>query len=298
MSGITLDQFRVFAAIVDKGSFSEASRYLNKTQSAVTYAIQKLESQTGLPLFDRENYRPTLTQAGQSLLPHARKILADLSDYQRQAERIGSGLEADLRMAISQFVPIDGVLTALGLFHQAFPSVRVTILTLTLQSTEALDNGSIDLAIIPELIPLGPEYAGRNCGVAPIVAVAAPDHPLAQIAGRISLDQMQMHTQIMATSRSASPLKRDYARQSLNVWRVNDLETKRRLILSGVGWGSVPEYLAAEDLKAGRLVALDPEEWDGRDRMPVLNIIVAHRRDHILGPAGQWLFEQIGRSMA
>ncbi len=258
MSGITLDQFRVFAAIVDKGSFSEASSYLNKTQSAVTYAIQKLEAQTGQALFDRENYRPTLTQAGQS--PAAACAQDSRRPFRLPAARRAHWLRAGSGLAHGNqpIRAIDGVLTALKLFQQTFPSVRVTILTLTLQSTEALDNGSIDLAVIPELIPLGPEYAGRNCGVAPIIAVAAPDHPLAQSPGRISLDQMQMHTQIMASSRSASPLKRDYARQSLNVWRVNDVEIKRRLIVSGVGWGSLPEYLAAEDLRAGRLVALDP----------------------------------------
>ena len=91
MSAITLDQFRVFVTIVDTGSFAAAARQLNRTQSAVTYTVQKLEEQTGLDLFDRSSYRPTLTTAGQSLLPHARQIVQNVADYQRHADGIARG---------------------------------------------------------------------------------------------------------------------------------------------------------------------------------------------------------------
>lgn len=63
MSPLTLDQIQVFLAVVDEGSFTKAATRLNRARSAVTYAIQKLEAQIGLPLFDRIAYRPTLTEA-------------------------------------------------------------------------------------------------------------------------------------------------------------------------------------------------------------------------------------------
>jgi hypothetical protein len=53
MDALSLDQFAVFAAIAEEGSFAAAARRLNRAQSAITYAIQKLEDQTGVPLFDR-----------------------------------------------------------------------------------------------------------------------------------------------------------------------------------------------------------------------------------------------------
>ena len=64
MDGLTLDQIRLFLAVVDEGSFSRAAKSLRRAQSAVTYGVQKLEAQIGLPLFDRATYRPTLTEAG------------------------------------------------------------------------------------------------------------------------------------------------------------------------------------------------------------------------------------------
>lgn len=101
MSAITLDQFKVFVAIVDQGGFAAAARELSRTQSAITYTMRKLEEQTGLALFDRTHYRPTLTDAGQSLLPHARKVLDDVSDYRLHAEGIAQGVEPSLVIAVT-----------------------------------------------------------------------------------------------------------------------------------------------------------------------------------------------------
>ncbi|MEO6839946.1 MAG: LysR family transcriptional regulator, partial [Bradyrhizobium sp.] len=61
LDSLTLDQIRLFLAIADTGSFSKAAKQLTRAQSAVTYGIQKLEAQFGIPLFDRTTYRPALT---------------------------------------------------------------------------------------------------------------------------------------------------------------------------------------------------------------------------------------------
>jgi DNA-binding MarR family transcriptional regulator len=50
LDSLTLDQIRLFLAVADAGSFSKAARQLNRAQSAVTYGIQKLEAQFGIPL--------------------------------------------------------------------------------------------------------------------------------------------------------------------------------------------------------------------------------------------------------
>ena len=58
-NGLTLDQFLVFTFVAEDGSFSATARRMNRAQSAVTYAIQKLEDQLGVLLFDRSAY-PTV----------------------------------------------------------------------------------------------------------------------------------------------------------------------------------------------------------------------------------------------
>ncbi|WP_019644271.1 LysR family transcriptional regulator [Novispirillum itersonii] len=293
MSAITLDQFRVFVTIVDTGSFAAAARQLNRTQSAVTYTVQKLEEQTGLDLFDRSSYRPTLTTAGQSLLPHARQIVQNVADYQRHADGIARGLEAVLRIAVTQFAPMTPLLTVLRQFQARFPTVRVALTTMTVQSTEGLDSDAVDLALLPEFVPLGEEYTRRTCASVRMVAVAAPDHPLCRVCGPLTSEVMQQYPQVVTAGRNAPSLRRSYAVRALNYWQADDMEAKHRMILAGLGWGGMPEFRVRDDLLAGRLTALSPTEWDGLDHLPVLPIVLACRRDRPPGPAGAWLMDSL-----
>jgi DNA-binding transcriptional LysR family regulator len=79
------EQILVFLAVVDQGSFSAAARHLQRAQSAVTYAIQQLESDLGVALFDRSGRRPLLTPAGNALVGNARRVARELSSIQRRA---------------------------------------------------------------------------------------------------------------------------------------------------------------------------------------------------------------------
>ncbi|MEO8530666.1 MAG: LysR family transcriptional regulator, partial [Deltaproteobacteria bacterium] len=75
----TLEQLHVFLTVVEKGSFSAAARTLNRAQSVVSYTIANLEAQLGVTLFRRVGTkRPELTEAGQSVLEDARRMVADL----------------------------------------------------------------------------------------------------------------------------------------------------------------------------------------------------------------------------
>ena len=92
MDALTLDQIQIFLAVVDEGSFSKAAKKLNRAQSAVTYGIQKLEAQIDLPLFDRASYRPTLTEAGRTLLSRARRIAEEANGFRESARSLASGV--------------------------------------------------------------------------------------------------------------------------------------------------------------------------------------------------------------
>ncbi|RCK46992.1 transcriptional regulator [Thalassospira profundimaris] len=288
MAEITLDQLKVFVCIAELGSFAAAARHLNRTQSAITYAVQKLESQTGLVLFDRDMYRPTLTRAGHLLLPYAQKVQSDVSEYWRKAAGISRGLEASVTISVSQFVSPDPVIDTLIDFQEQFPTVRVELMTQTIQRAEILDDGLADIAIMPEFLPMGGGYIRYSCGTERMVAVAAPDHPLAARQTALYPTDMQQHLQIMVSGRIEGRDKRNYALQAPDFWKTDDLNMKKSMILRGAGWGALPEYMVCADITAGRLVELSPVEWDGLDQLPELRIVVAYRRDKVLGPAGLW----------
>src|SRR6202050_3350079 len=106
LDSLTLDQIRIFLTVADTRSFSKAAKRLNRAQSAVTYGIQKLEAQFGIPLFDRTAYRPALTEAGRALLPRARRIADETNAFRDTARRLASGLEAEVTVVLSFMFPM------------------------------------------------------------------------------------------------------------------------------------------------------------------------------------------------
>ena len=79
----TLDQLRIFLAVVDEGSFNGAARKLNRAVSVISYGIANLEAQLGVSLFEREgSKKPKLTEAGQAVLSEASLSFLGFGDPQ------------------------------------------------------------------------------------------------------------------------------------------------------------------------------------------------------------------------
>ncbi|WP_338811333.1 LysR family transcriptional regulator (plasmid) [Agrobacterium leguminum] len=290
----TLDQFAVFVTIVDQGGFAAAARKMNRAQSAITYAIQKLEDNSGLELFDRSGYRPALTDAGKSLLPRARRILAEVDDWRVQARGISLGLEAKLTVAIVSYANGAILGDVFETFNARFPSVDMRLLTADFQSAaRAVYTGKADLGLLVDYSDFPNELNCRACGSIELVAVASPTHPLCQSLEPLTPVQLHDHTQIVLSNLAGAG--RDYGVHAVRRWRVNDINAKLELILAGVGWGSMPRPHVADHLSSGVLVELNPAAWEGKEKMPSLTFLVANRRDVMLGPAGRWLADSLVR---
>jgi DNA-binding transcriptional LysR family regulator len=284
MDFLTIDQLLVFTTSVDAGGFSAAARSLNRGQSAITYAIKKLEDQIGTPLFDRSSYRPKLTPTGKALLPRARRILSDINQLRSQAKGMVRGLEPKVRLGVSEMVPIAGFVPLLAAFHREFPTVSLRIERGSFALAESLAAGVLDLAILPD-VDL-PQVLDRNyITTTRLVAVAAPHHRLAGYQSSISPDILRDELQIVLTDPRETGDSRDMGVAALDSWRVTDLSTKSALLCAGMGWGSMPEALVADEIVAGRLVVLPVERWDGSDRLPSFDIVVASSRERAPGPA-------------
>ena len=74
---VSLDQWRALVAVVDAGSYAAAAETIHRSQSAVTYAIKKLESTLAVRAFELEGRRAVLTPTGQLLVRRARALLEE-----------------------------------------------------------------------------------------------------------------------------------------------------------------------------------------------------------------------------
>lgn len=294
MDAITLDQFAVFLAIIEEGSFAAAARKLGRAQSAVTYAIQKLEDQTGVALFDRANYRPTLTDEGRALLPRVRRVMDDLAEFRVQAQAVSKGVEAELAMLVETFLPLSMFTPALSRFHADFPMVQLRVIAVRPQdASQQLKDYQADLGLFLLSPEPEPSIESRLVTELDFVAVAAPDHPLAHLPPQFPRDAMRDHLQIVVSNPKATSSTRDYGVIGVNQWHVSEVRLRYDLIKEGLGWGSMPRPMVEADLAQGNLVELHPAEWGSTNVMPNFKVVVAKLKANALGPAGTFLFDTL-----
>lgn len=296
MDSLTLDQIQILLTVVDQGSFSKAAKKLNRAQSAVTYGIQKLEAQIGLPLFDRTAYRPALTEAGRTLLVRARRIAEETNAFRDTARSLASGLEAELTIVLDSMFPMPPVVEALRAFTARFPTVppRVYVQSLGAAAELVLDGTCMIglLQLVFSDIALLKRFPLLTIDLVP---VAAPGHPLAQIDGPIETHILHDHVQLVLTDRSTLTAGRDYGVLSGRTWRLADLGAKQAMLLAGLGWGNMPAHMVAADIAQGRLKVIRPVEFDARTAQ--LAMCGTTLADHRLGPAGQWMIEHLADSI-
>src|SRR5882757_4710452 len=176
MESLTLDQIQILLTVVDQGSFSKAAKKLNRAQSAVTYGIQKLEAQIGLPLFDRTAYRPSLTEAGRTLLLRARRIAEETNAFRDTARSLASGLEAELTIVVESMFPMPAVVEALRAFTAQFPSVPPRIYVQSLgAAAELILDGTCMIGFLPLFFSEMPRLRRFPLLTVELVPVAAPD---------------------------------------------------------------------------------------------------------------------------
>ncbi len=292
LDGVSLDQLRTFIAAVDEGSFSAAARKLNRVQSAVSGWVGGLEDQIGVVLFDRSGRLPKLTPEGVLLLADARDIISGVDTLKARARLMTSGVETELSVVIDVFFPTSVVSAVVKAFAAQFPltPLRLFVEALGAAYRPVLD-GRCSLGILPPLPQTFPSLVSERLGELPLVAVAAPGHPLARLGHRIPRRELAKHIQLVLTDRSDLTVGRDFAVASPSTWRLADLSTKYAFLKDCVGWGGMPVHMVEQDIAAGTLVVLDVDDMPPTGFM--LTMSAFHQPSQPPGPAGKWFVDRL-----
>ncbi|MBA4795186.1 MAG: LysR family transcriptional regulator [Phenylobacterium sp.] len=297
IDGVSLDQLRVFIAAADEKSFSAAGRKLARTQSVVSHAIANLEARLGVVLFDRGRRYPVLTPAGVSLLARAREVIRGVEALKAQARSLAGGLEAELALAVDVMFPQDLLTRVVRDFAAQFPSTPLRLFVEALGGVaEAVIRGRCAIGVVGELPNLPPTLQAEWVRRIPLVTVVAPASPLALLGRPATREEVAAHTQLVVTDRSPLTQGVDFGVLSPRTWRLADLGAKHAFLLAGLGWGHMPAATVADDLAAGRLVAIEVE--GALRESSTLPMQAVYRAEAHPGPAGRWFIEQIREPLA
>lgn len=279
---VTLDQWRALHSVIDNGGFAQAAAQLHRSQSSVSYAVNRLQEQLGLKLLNIEGRKAVLSEAGKILLQRSRQLLNDASAIEQQANYLQQGWETEIRLATEAAFPTQALMKALKRFDSLNNKTRIRLQEVVLSGAEdALLNASADLVITP-YIPQG--FLGDELIQVNFVAVAHPDHPLHQLKRPLNDHDLHRETHVMVSDSGSKGIDAGWLSDSQR-WAVNSLESARKIISNGLGYGWLPENEISQQLKNQELIPLPLIE--GGRHTAVLNLV--YTDFNCVGPATKQL---------
>ena len=268
---ITLEHWRALVAVVDAGGYAQAAQALFKSQSAVTYAVQKIESQLSLKVFEIQGRKAVLTPTGNMLYRRALALIGEAGDLEQAAHRLSAGWEAEIHLAVEILFPTRVVLDSLARFGEESPRTRIELTESVLGGTsDALLTGQADLAICPQIPP---GFLGDPLHQVSVVAVAHRDHALHRIGRELSLRDLADHRHVVVRDSGA---KRDRKAVSVEVdqrWTVSTVASSIQAVSRGYGFAWLPSAQIDDELASGLLKPLPLRE--GGERVMMLYLVLA-----------------------
>jgi DNA-binding transcriptional LysR family regulator len=285
----SIDHLLVLLAVVEAGGFTAAAKRLGRATSAISYAIDTLEGQLGLSLFDRGTTRkPKLTQQGEAIVSEARAVAQSVDALRARVKGLLDELEPELSLVVDSLFPSDRLVALLRDFHSEFPTVPVRLMVETLGGVErVLRSGAAAIGVGSPLHMDTKGFRSFDITGVRMIPVAVPDHPLAS-ESEAAAPRPRDYVQLVLSDHPARE-GQEFGVVSLNTWRVGDITARHKLLLAGLGWGGMPEPMVRADIEARRLVRLDLRDWRGGEY--VLQLV--HKAETPPGPAGRWLIERL-----
>ena len=286
MLNVTFRQLQVFAEVARLGSMSRAAASLHLTPPAVSMQIKEVESQVGLPLFDRQGRQVSLSTAGEYLLVHARKLLANLKeadDAMARFKRLEHGLlTIGIVSTAKYFVP-----HLLARFHEehAGIDVKLRVVGNREQLVALMRAAEVDLAVMgrppKELATRAEAFAAH-----PMVFVASPQHPLVGV-GHAPPAVLQGQTMIVREQGSGTRAAMEAFLAAHRVephiaMEMSSNETIKQAVMAGMGISFLSLHTIGLEVRSGLMHVLAVE---GTPVMRSWNVV--HLLSKVLSPAAE-----------
>jgi DNA-binding transcriptional LysR family regulator len=255
MSLPDIASLETFVAVVDAGGFSRAAERLETTTGAVSRRIAALEQRLGLRLINRTTRQINLTEAGERYYQDVSAILQALGDAEDRVSHLSDSPSGDLRVAAPMSFAVRALAPLLPAFHRLYPELRLS-LDLNDRMIDIVAAG-VDLAL-----RIGPledsSLVARRIAEFERVFCAAPAYLNRRGRPRTPADLSRhacLHYNNLGLREewTLTGEDGDIAVDVAGPLCANNGDLLRRAALAGMGICSLPTFIVAEDLAAGRL---------------------------------------------
>jgi DNA-binding transcriptional LysR family regulator len=253
-------QLRAFLAIAEAKTFTAGARRVNVTQAAISMQIRQLEDEVGLPLFTRTPRRVIMTEAGEYLLERARRIMREHDSALAEIAEVAGAEHGRLRIGSASAMFATKQLPAiLQKLKEKFPNAEISVTSGTSQTlVEKIMHGEVDIAFIS--LPV----EGSHVTIDPlfsdeIVAIAHPDHPLAN-EKFISAATLAGESLILGEKGGNTRRMIDDFFDAANVrpnivMELSRQEAINQMVENNMGVGIAGAKTVSEEIRSGRLIS-------------------------------------------
>ncbi len=283
---ITFRQLRVFTEVARHLSFARAAQALHLTPPAVTMQVKEIESQVGLPLFERQGRVVSLTTTGEYFLVYAKRLLATLKDAEDAMARfrkLETGLLTIGMVSTAQYF-LPSLLTR---FRDEHPGVDIRLRVTNNREAllELLRANDVDLAVMgrppSELATRAEPFAAH-----PLVFVAPADHPLNAI-DRPPASMLESFPLVVRENGSGTRAAMEHFLRASRVsppitMEMSSNETIKQAVIAGMGLGFLSLHTVGLEVRSGLLHVLTVA---GTPVMRTWNLV--HLLAKILSPSAE-----------
>ena len=178
---VDIRQLRHFMAVAEEHNFRRAAERLGMAQPPLTQSIRKLEDGIGAQLFDRSQRPVRLTEAGRTLLPEARTILAQLAASVRKVQRASQGIVGTLRITHVGSAAFEFLPALIRAYRKTHPEVDLELRERTTAAQlAALHAGTCDVGFVRPPVFAGADLCCEIVRRERLVAALPETHPLAR----------------------------------------------------------------------------------------------------------------------
>ncbi|HLG83505.1 MAG TPA: LysR family transcriptional regulator [Bradyrhizobium sp.] len=255
-----LDGVEAFLSVAEHRSFRKAAAELSVTPSAISQAVRTLEARLGAALFIRTTRSVGLTEAGERFLSRARPAFEELVAASEVARDLGGRPAGLLRLSVPRGVLSILLEPLLAPFCRAYPAIEVEVAV----SEELVDLAAqgFDAGIRFGQLIAADMVAIRMTPPFRLVVVGSPDY-LERHGRPVRPDDLRRHRclRLRRTNGALAPWSLHDQGRAIEIavsgpLIANDFPTMLGAAIAGIGLAQVPEPIAVEPLKAGKLVQL------------------------------------------